>query len=104
MEPTRQLHQSYEFWFVNNNTRITVTFLGPHEWKYSGADHSYPHRQRRQWALSLVNAFPDAWRVLPTHEYIRTLEQRGFTYDEFMVQKQIQPMEFQIVCRSVRHL
>ena len=102
--PSKQLHISYEFWFTNDDSKVTVTFMGPPEWKYSGADHTFPHQQRRQWALSLINAHPNSWRALPLSEYIETLEERGFLYDEFLIQKFNHPKEFQILCRSVSHL
>lgn len=104
MENSVRLHQSYEFWFFSGELRIIATFLGPFSWRYAGADHAYPHQIRRQWALSLVNAYPDSWRALPLHEYIVTLGQRGFEYDEFMVRTQSQPTEVHIICRSTEHL
>ena len=104
MEREGQLCQSYEFWFFNGETRITVTFLGPHAWKYSGADHTFPHQKRRSWALSLMRAYPGSWRALPLHEYLTTLQERGFQYDEFLVQTSDHENELHIICRSVEHL
>ena len=98
------LHQSYEFWFYHEDIRITATFLGPHAWRYSGPDHTFPHQKRRKWALTLVNAFPDSWRALPADDYLNTLQKRGFKYEEFLVQKSADKKDIQILCRSISHL
>ena len=96
------LHQSYSFWFYNSDTRINVTFLGPLEWKFCGADHTYPHSIRRSWALSLLNTFPDSWRALPLHEYLDCLRRRGFDYDEYLVRRNNLDREVHILCRTVQ--
>ena len=97
-----QLYESYSFWFFSDGIRISVSFLGPFEWRFTGADHTYPHLIRRSWAQELIFSHPDAWRALPTHEYIDVLHNRGFDYDEYMIQRD--NSEIHIICRSVTHL
>ena len=98
------LHQIYSFWFYADETRVTVSFLGPSDWRFSGPDHTYPHQARRNWATSLMEAYPDSWRAIPPNQYLDVLKHRGFEYDEFLIQKKIAPTEIHIICRSALHL
>lgn len=99
----RRLYQTYSFWFYQSDVRISVLFLGPSEWQFSGADHTFPHMIRRSWARELTQAFPDSWRALPEHDYLEVLKQRGFQYDEYLVQKEC-ANEIRVLCRSIEHL
>ena len=70
-----------------HNKRFSV--LNKKEYKYDGADHSFPSKLRHEFALDLYNSIKTTkgtgWMKLPQHEYIEKLKQNDFNYNSFQV-------------------
>ena len=96
-----QMFKIYSFQY-DSDKAICAEFWGPSEWQQSGADHSCNHALRREWAQSLVNSFPDAWRALPEHPYLDFLSRNGFNYEEYLVRPASDTVL--ILCRTTQHV
>ena len=94
-----RMHSIYSFWFQSGCQRIEAQFIGPLSWIRAGADHSYHHRIRREWARTLIHTPIHSWRALPNHPFIQFLEHQGYDYDEYLIQKPESDV-IRIICRA----
>ena len=95
------MHRVHSFEMFGDKP-VQVEFWGPKEWQDMKVDHDGDQYIREKWVKSIIRSFPDAWRDLPDHDYMRFLIRQGLVYEEYLVRPA--SADVTILCRTTAHL